>query len=315
MVPVRPKRPYRPWYWAWRPLAVEDELWTGAGALLLFVVVLLLVPRRYRLRLVRWTVGVLAALGFMGLAAGVWATLYPAMTHIRLPIQHLPSALDGLRIAHLSDLHLGMPLSVGAARRALAKTEASRPDLVLLTGDFISYREHLPLLRHTLEGITAPLGVFAVFGNHDHKTDPATLKRELRALGVTVLDNAHRVIKGDATLVIAGVDDMWHGRPNLDRALRGAPKDALTLLLAHSPDYATVAAQTRVAVQFAGHTHAGHIRLPLLGSLFLPRHGVRFPHGLRRVGDMWLVISNGLGGLPLRIGTRAETLLVTLRRM
>jgi predicted MPP superfamily phosphohydrolase len=257
----------------------------------------------------------LAASGLSGLLAGVHGTVFPALTRIKLPVAHLPLPLDGLRIVHLSDFHLGMPLSAAAVRRALEMTKALKPDLIVLTGDFISYRHHLPLLRATLVGLDAPLGMFAVLGNHDHKTEPAAIARDLELLGITVLDNEHRVVQyKDAQVVIAGVDDMWHGHPDLCAALADVPKDLPVLLLAHSPDYADIAAQANVAVHFAGHTHAGHIRLPVLGSLFLPRHGVRYSHGVHRVKNMWLVISNGLGGLPLRIGARAEALLVTLRR-
>ncbi len=323
---MRPKRQHRPWYFAWRPLHVDDEetfdilvgrpwLLSGAAVLATLTAVLLVAPRQRWPRLLGRIAAVVGALGLTGLVGGIHGTLFPALRRVRLPLRGLPPALDGLRIVHLSDFHLGMPFSIGAARRAMAITTTLAPDLIVLTGDFISYRHHLPLLRSVLAGIQAPLGVFAVFGNHDHKTDPATLAHDLESLGVTLLDNEHRIVHyQDAAFVIAGTDDMWHGQPDLGAALADIPHGLPVLLLAHSPDYADIAARTNVVVQFAGHTHAGHIRLPGLGSLFLPRYGVRYPHGLHRVGDMWLVISNGLGGLPLRLGTRAEALLVTLRR-
>ncbi len=323
---MHPKRRYRPWHLAWRPLAVEDEElfdilvgrpWLIAGVLAVvgFVVTLLVLPRRLWKRVTATVAAVLVALGGTALAVGIWGTLFPRLRRVRLPIHDLPAALDGLRIMHLSDFHLGMPFSISAARRALRMTDALVPDMIVITGDFISYTNHLPLLRTMLDGIAAPRGVFAVFGNHDHKTDPVRLRHDLESLGVTVLENEHCVVKhGDARFVVAGVEDMWHGKPDLDRALARIPRRLPVLLLAHSPDYAALASRSDVAVQFAGHTHAGHIKFPLLGSLFLPRHGVRFPHGIHRVGSMWLVISNGLGGLPIRLGARADALLVTLRR-
>ena len=107
---------------------------------------------------------------------------------------------------------------------------------------------------------------------------------------------------------------MWDGAPDLERALADTPADAPIILLAHSPDFADIAARSHVALQLAGHSHGGHIRLPWLGPLLLPRHGVRHDRGLHRLGEMWLYVSHGLGGWPLRLGCRAEVTLLTLRR-
>jgi predicted MPP superfamily phosphohydrolase len=253
--------------------------------------------------------------GLLLLLEGVRGAAFAVFRRVDLPIDQLPPALEGFTIAQLSDLHLGVPLTYRAIRRAVAAVESARPDLIVLTGDYITYDRHLPLLRAALAPLAAPHGILAIFGNHDHWTDLPAITRLLQDLGIEVLVNRHRTLAvGDAQLVIAGVDDIWDGAPDLDAALAGAPAGAPVILLAHSPDFADEAARSCAAVQLAGHTHAGHIRLPGLGALFLPRHGIRYDRGLWRVGNMWLYVSQGLGGWPIRIGCRPEATLFTLRR-
>jgi predicted MPP superfamily phosphohydrolase len=247
---------------------------------------------------------------------GLRGAAFPTIEHVDLPIDRLPEVFDGFKIAQLTDLHLGVPLTHGAMRRAVAAVEAEQPDLIALTGDYVSFSRHLPLLREALQSLSAPYGLYAIFGNHDHWTHPEVIAQLLRDLGIHLLVNEHRTVRaGDEVLVIAGVDDLWDGHPDLEAALAGVPAGAPVILLAHAPDYADTAALGPVAVQLAGHTHAGHIRLPGLGPLFLPRHGVRYDRGLHRVGQMWLYVCHGLGGWPIRIGSRAEVTVFTLRRV
>ncbi len=290
--------------------------WTAAGAALAGLAVLALrrLPRARRAPVFG---GLLLGATFGGLLLlleGIRGAAFAVFRRVDLPLDHLPPALEGFTIAQLSDLHLGVPLTHRAVRRAVTAVGSARPDLIVLTGDYITYDRHLPLLRDALAPLSAPHGILAIFGNHDHWTDLHALGRLLRELGIEVLVNEHRTIAvGDARLVIAGVDDIWDGAPDLDAALAGAPNGAPVILLAHSPDFADEAARSSAAVQLAGHTHAGHIRLPGLGALFLPRHGIRYDRGLWRVGAMWLYVSHGLGGWPIRIGCRPEATLFTLR--
>ena len=290
--------------------------WIVAGAVVCLVALarVLVLPLPHRGRAIGAMVAGGGAAGVLTLLAGIRNAAIPLLKRVDLPLADLPPSLAGRMIAQISDLHLGVPLSRSAVRRALAAVQAARPDLIVITGDFVSYTRHLPLLREALQDLRAPYGLYASLGNHDHWTDLASLARLLGECRVRLLVNEHRAVTiGDATLVIAGVDDLWDGRPDLDAALAGVPAGAPIILLAHSPDYADRAAQSAVAVQLAGHSHGGHIRLPLLGPLLLPRHGVRYDRGLRRVGRMWLYVSHGLGGWPLRVGCRAEVTLFTLR--
>jgi predicted MPP superfamily phosphohydrolase len=186
--------------------------------------------------------------------------------------------------------------------------------MIMFTGDFISYARYLRRLPLLMAPLRAPSGMFACAGNHDHWVGLSDVAQVLARCGIDLLLNEHRTItiRGER-LVVAGVDDLWDGEPDLDRALAGAPQGVPVVLLAHSPDYADIAARSPVILQLAGHSHGGHIRLPWLGPLLLPRHGIRHDRGLHRLGNMWLYVSHGLGGWPLRIGCRAEVTLLTLR--
>jgi hypothetical protein len=233
---------------------------------------------------------------------------------ITLPIPGLPAALDGVTIAQLSDLHLGNPFVLANIERAKAWVQQRQPDVVVFTGDFLNDSRDLPLLRAALAGIHAPHGVYAIFGNHDHWTDLAALADVLDECGIDVLRNARRALTfGETTLYVVGIDCVWEAQHDLPQALADLPADATTIVLAHEPDIADEVAAYPVALQLSGHTHGGHITLPGLGPLFLPRHGFRYAQGLQRVGGMWLYVSRGLGGMPLRLGSPPEVTLLTLR--
>ncbi len=291
--------------------------WLVSGMLLALTSAagLLALPRRHLARALGLLVASSVSAGVLALIEGVRGALYPELKHVDLPIDDLPAPLEGFTIGQLSDLHLGMPFTRRAVPSAIAALLAEQPSLLVLTGDYISFYRHLRLLPPLLRSLSAPHGVYAIFGNHDHWTDLRAVARVLREAGITVLLNEHRVLTVEgARLVLAGVDDLWGGAPDLAAALDGAPVDVPIILLAHSPDYAAEASQSPVAVQLAGHTHAGHIRLPWLGPLFLPRYGLHYDRGMHRVGQMVLYVSHGLGGLPIRFGSRAEVTVLTLRR-
>lgn len=288
-------------------------LQAGAGGLSAFLMTLLFLPGR-RVKTIAGSLSVALSSGLIMLGSGVCNALFPFLKRIDVPVRGLPPGLDGATIGHISDMHYGIPLTRAAVRKGLQAVQEAGPDLIVFTGDFVSDSRYLRELAPLLALLHAPSGIFACNGNHDHWAGLDHVVRMLDECGIELLTNEHRTLPiCDARLVIAGVDDMWDGAPDLDRALAGAPLDAPVVLLAHSPDYADIAACSPVMLQLAGHSHGGHIRLPWLGALLLPRHGIRHACGLHRLGEMWLYVSHGLGGWPLRIGCRAEVTLLTLR--
>lgn len=256
-----------------------------------------------------------ASLGGIALMlAGLMQARRLVFEHLELPIKGLPQALDGFTIIQLTDLHLGSPFTVANTQRAVAWAHEQQPDLIVFTGDFVSFTDKIPLLHNSLQGISARYGVYAILGNHDYWVDLRPLLQILDGHGITLLRNDQRRIDVEnAALHLVGIDCVWEGRHDLNTALRDLPADETVIVLAHEPDIADEVAAYDVALQLSGHTHAGHVALPVLGPLFLPRHGFRYFRGLQRINGMWLYVSRGLGGFPLRIGAPPEATRITLK--
>jgi predicted MPP superfamily phosphohydrolase len=239
---------------------------------------------------------------------------------VAIPLPNLPHAFDGYRIVQLTDIHVGPTIARETISRALTLTHDLAPDMIVITGDFITYRLDEAELSDTLSQLDAPDGVWAVLGNHDHWTDPEGVRRVLSQAGVTELGNTSTAIARDNDqLWVAGVDDIWENQHDLSAALEGIPTGAPTILLAHEPDFADeVALDGRVALQLSGHTHGGQISFPVLGRPALSNYlylGQKYTRGLYKVGDMWLYTSAGIGRSVIpRIFSPPEVTAITLSR-
>lgn len=262
---------------------------------------------------------VTAALGVAGLAGAAYATWYeptrPKLEQVTLRLPTLPTELDGLRIGQISDFHLGVRYTEANARWAVAQMAHEQPDLLVLTGDFVTYDHAIPKLQQLLHDLHAPLGIYAVPGNHDHWEGIDEITEALDELGIEMLLNQRRHIAWrGGELWLVGIDDVWRGHADLSTPLSDIPADAFTLLLSHSPDFADEAARRDIPLQFSGHTHGGHLRLPWLGSFCLPLYGTRYACGQEQIGPTTLYVSRGIGGMPLRLGCRPEATIFTLKR-
>lgn len=263
--------------------------------------------------------GAAAGLGAAALGAG-WATLiepnWPVVEQIGVTLPRLPARLEGLRVAQLSDLHISSYTTAGDIERAAALAMRQSPDVIVLTGDFI-WREvwqYAEELVEPLRTLRAPLGVYAVLGNHDHWEDAALATRVLAEAGVTLLLNQAVRLETDAPLWLAGLDDVWERKHDMAAALAGAPDDECKLLLVHEPDYADEAARYPVDLQLSGHSHGGQINLPGYGRPVLPYLGRKYPAGLYQVGPLALYTNRGIGVIapPVRFNCPPEVTLLTL---
>ncbi len=235
-----------------------------------------------------------------------------------------PPALDGLRVALVSDLHAGGP-HVDAARVAqvAARAAAERPDLALLLGDFVDPKvmgaepERPADVAAALAALASPLGRFAVLGNHDWAAaDGNAVRRALAAHGTTVLENdAVEARWNGEALWIAGVADVATRRPDLDATLAPVPDGAPVLLLTHHPDLFPKVPR-RVALTVAGHTHGGQVNLPVVRRRVIPsRHGDRYAAGPVEEDGRLLYVTSGVGesGWPVRLLRPPEVVILTLR--
>ena len=237
------------------------------------------------------------------------------LSEMAVALPGLPQAFDGTRILLMTDLHAGPFVSRQALERAIGRLAALEPDLILIGGDLVTAASwEFDDLERPLRTLRAPLGVFAVLGNHDHYAgdiEPIILR--IQTWGLDVLHNrATTLRRNGSTLSLAGVDDWLVGRPDLDAALIGTVPPVI--LLSHNPDAFFDAADRGVALTLAGHTHAGQIRLPGL-PVIVRQSRYRLDEGRYRYGLSELVVSRGIGatGLPWRSWCPPEAVLIELR--
>jgi predicted MPP superfamily phosphohydrolase len=236
--------------------------------------------------------------------------------HHQIRLRRLPRELDGFRIVQLSDLHHSPFTSREQIERAIATANSLQPDIVALTGDYVSKERAYAAPCAELLGELRPRhGVFAVLGNHDHWTDAALITDLFRAEGITVLINqGMRFEKNGAAFWLAGVDDTMVGLEDLPLALAGASEQEFKLLLAHNPIILRKAARAGVDLVLSGHTHGGQVSLRSERSASgRPRR--RLLKGLARRGETQIYVTRGLGTvvLPVRFGCPPEVSLLELR--
>lgn len=240
------------------------------------------------------------------------------IVRVRILAPRLPRAFHGLTVGQISDVHFGRFNNAAAGHAAVDALVGLHPDLIVLTGDLVSRLgpAEVRLIQDEFSRLSAPLGVYAILGNHEHWLDPDGAVRALRRAGLTVLRNANATMeRGSDRLYLAGVDDVWEKQNDLSSALSGVPSDACVILLAHEPDFADVASKdARLVLQMSGHSHGGQVRLPMLGAVHLPHLARRYPAGLYQVGAMHLYVNRGIGVVApaVRINCRPEVTLIEL---
>lgn len=263
-------------------------------------------------------VGTILALGYIGSKRLV-------VRRVDVDVPGLPASFDGLRIAQLSDLHVGPHIPSRFLDRVVRTTQKLEPDLIAVTGDLIDDRaEDVGVYAKKLGGLSAPLGVYMIPGNHDVYAGWEEVEAALRAanLGTVMVNEAVTVQRGNDEIVLVGTGDPAGGRrgssraaPDIDRAMADVPRDAKVIAFAHNPALWPKLAERGVALTLSGHTHWGQFALPRLGwSLASPflEHAM----GAHIIDDAQLYISPGTGywGIPFRLGASPEVTLVTLRR-
>jgi uncharacterized protein len=237
---------------------------------------------------------------------------------VDVPIEGLPSAFDGFRIAQLSDLHIGTSTPRSWGERWVNAANARAPDLAVVTGDLVtSGTAFYDDVADVLGALRAKEGVYVSMGNHDYFGDGEPLIAKIRARGPRVLRNEGVFLeRGGAKLFLCAIDDTWTKRDNIDRALARREKGVPTVLLAHDPERFRAASKRDVELTLSGHTHGGQIAVPFMWRrLSLSHLTHNFHEGLYRNGRSALYVHPGLGttGPPMRLGVAPAVVILTLR--
>jgi uncharacterized protein len=246
--------------------------------------------------------------------------------HQTIGIKDLPDPFHGYRIVQLSDIHLDEFTEPFFLEHVVHKVNALAPDLVLLTGDFLT-RGSLTFVASThaahrcaeiLSTLTSPLR-YAILGNHDVSVSAPLVIRSLTSNGTPVLVNQNVAIeRNGARIWLCGSDDLCAGHPNINSTVPANP-DGPVILMAHEPDYADIVVNhprgQLVDLMLAGHSHGGQVRLPFIGPLILPPLGERYVQGYFRINKMQLYVNRGIGtvGLPFRLNCPPEITIITLQ--
>ncbi|MEZ4228737.1 MAG: metallophosphoesterase [Polyangiaceae bacterium] len=274
-------------------------------------------------------VGDVRATGVIAYALGATIAAYGVFVRRRwlvvreldVPCVGLPAALEGLRIAHLSDLHIGSYDTERVGERWVERVQRLRPDLVAVTGDLVtSGTWSYPAAARVLSRLSARLGVYVILGNHD-QWNGEKFRSELSAHGVRVLNNAWESVSvsgfgGETQLIVAGLGDPYTQCADVQRTLADRPP-GYTLLLLHYPSWAERVEGQDVGLVLAGHTHGGQVGVPFVSRrLNVARAMGQHSRGLFSLGGMQLHVSAGLGtsGLPFRLGVAPEIVILRLKR-
>lgn len=313
--------------------AISGYLWLtlAIGALALVVKPWVEAHRYDRTVLQKWTVDVRDVSKLLGRKPlnGAVATLLGSLPlnealqlsvdRKRLALPRLPEELEGLTIAHITDLHMTGRLDREFYEVVTRQLNDLRPDVIAITGDIIEQSECVPWLEKTLGALCAPLGVYFILGNHDAFIDAGQTREIFGDCGLTCLSGRWLKAEWNGVPITLGGNELPWMKPAADveqLTPRQPGRPEFRLVLCHTPDQFGWCVRADADLALAGHTHGGQIQFPILGSIMSPSlHGTRYACGVFRRGDTVLHVSRGVSGeTPLRWRCPPEIALLELTR-
>jgi len=237
---------------------------------------------------------------------------------VKINIPKLPTPFEGYRIVHISDIHYGQWISLDRLAGVIGLINQQDPDIVAITGDFVSYsRENANDLITALKDLHARDATLAVLGNHDHWVDAKMVRSILSASKIIELNNdVYTVTRKGYALHIAGVDSVTLKKNQLDKVLQKLPPNGPAILLAHEPDFADISSKiNRFVLQLSGHSHGGQFVIPKFGTPFRGNGFWKYPLGRYQVGEMVLYTNRGIGtnAFWIRINCAPEITVIDLQ--
>lgn len=250
------------------------------------------------------------------------APVPPRVTEHEVRVHGLDPRHDGVKIAQLSDIHVGHLTPASHIKAAISAANAASPDLVVLTGDYVCWkRSEVELAAHQLGGLKAPR-VLAVLGNHDYFVWGAGVRAALSRHGYEVMRNQHTIanVRG-APLALVGIDDPVTKHDDLDAAFAHLPPKVPRVVLCHAPDRAPAVAERGADLVLSGHTHGGQIFIKGITDRIMKRIGLNYRRGMyeltvgERRSQLYVTPGVGFSGITRRVGegTHAEVAVLTLR--
>lgn len=242
-------------------------------------------------------------------------------------ISGLPGAFAGLRLVQMTDFHCSKHVTANYLQEAVDLAHHQNPDVIVLTGDFIHHGfKHIDTMAQVMGKLQAPLGVFAVLGNHDFSVRNALGLRRFRHLhravadalsaqGISVLQNrTHTLERNAQRLYLSGVEDLWSRVCDPEQTFAGLSDDVPRIVLAHNPCTIEKLGEHRCDLMLSGHTHGGQINLPRLGRVTLGPKGRQYAAGFYQHGSRLLYVNKGIGfGFRVRFGVRPEVAVFQLQ--
>ncbi len=238
-----------------------------------------------------------------------------SLERVTVELDRLPKKLDGFKIIHLSDIHHSPFTSFEHIARTVKIANRLKPDMFVLTGDYVSHEpEFIRPVAELMGGLRSEFGTHACLGNHDHWTDPSAVAAAFRENGINMMVNeGFRFEARDASIWLAGVDDHMVGKTDLTAALKGSYPDEMKLLLAHNPIIFRKSVRYGVDLTLSGHTHGGQVRVRDKNRRLIRRR--KLSNGLHRRKDSQIYITRGIGTvvLPVRYQCPPEITFLELR--
>jgi uncharacterized protein len=284
--------------------------------------------RQFLVRTAR--VSTAGAVGVTGLYSVAWEPRRIKIERHSLALADLPPELTDLRIVQLSDLHHGPWFSIEQIQHTVNLTNSLHPDIILLTGDYVSHSAlYIKPSIEVLNGLQPRIGAFAVLGNHDWWEGVGKMRDAFARSHIRLIDNDRRILNAERRLVteassglcIAGVGDLWEDEILPLAALRSIPDTMPRLMLAHNPDTSEkgiiATGQLRIDLMLSGHTHGGQVNLPLVGTPLVPsEYGSKYTRGFVDGPGCRVYCNRGVGltGLPVRFRVPPEITLFELSR-
>jgi hypothetical protein len=258
------------------------------------------------------TVSLVALISFAGCCYS------PVINRIDVVLKDLPPEMQGVKVVQLSDLHIKPPYDL--YEKVVSLVNAENADIIVITGDLFDHAQYTGETLELIGSLRARHGKYAVFGNWEHwaGADLQEFRNGAAGAGVTILVNQNAPVDlPGGKLWLAGVDDPFTHRDDIDKALEGIPGGRPKILLAHAPNIMKKAREHGMSLVLAGHTHGGQIRLPLIGSVFYlaqPKM-LKYSKGMFRKGETQMYVNAGIGvsTIKYRFLCRPEITVITLR--